>query len=96
MISHSRREFLRRTALIGTAAAAALGRPHPARGDEADQCTLSLGLVTYLWGKDWDLPTLLTNCQKAEILGVELRTTHAHGVERPPADEPFNGLRQLG
>ena len=39
------------------------------------------GLVTYQWGKDWDLPTLLRNCEKAAVLGVELRTTHAHGVE---------------
>ena len=39
------------------------------------------GLVTYQWGKDWDLPTLLKNCEKAAVLGVELRTTHAHGVE---------------
>jgi sugar phosphate isomerase/epimerase len=42
---------------------------------------MKLGLVTYLWGKDWDLPTLIANCEKAKVLGVELRTTHAHGVE---------------
>jgi sugar phosphate isomerase/epimerase len=42
---------------------------------------MRLGLVTYLWGKDWDLPTLIANCEKAKVLGVELRTTHAHGVE---------------
>ena len=34
-----------------------------------------------MWGADWDLPTLLANCEKAGVLGVELRTTHAHGVE---------------
>ncbi len=39
------------------------------------------GLVTYQWGKDWNLPTLIKNCEKAAVLGVELRTTHAHGVE---------------
>ncbi|HIA18913.1 MAG TPA: sugar phosphate isomerase/epimerase, partial [Planctomycetaceae bacterium] len=39
------------------------------------------GLVTYQWGKDWKLPTLLKNCEKAAVLGVELRSTHAHGVE---------------
>jgi len=39
------------------------------------------GLVTYQWGKDWDLPTLIKNCERAAVLGVELRTTHAHGVE---------------
>jgi sugar phosphate isomerase/epimerase len=42
---------------------------------------MRLGLVTYLWGKDWDLPTLIRNCQTTKVLGVELRTQHAHGVE---------------
>lgn len=42
---------------------------------------MKLGLVTYLWGKDWDLPTLISNCEKSGLLGVELRTDHAHGVE---------------
>lgn len=39
------------------------------------------GLVTYLWGKDWDVPTIIRNCEKSNFLGVELRTEHAHGVE---------------
>lgn len=42
---------------------------------------MKMGLVTYLWGKDWDLPTLIANCEKAGFSGVELRTQHAHGVE---------------
>jgi len=42
---------------------------------------MKLGLVTYQWGKDWDLPTLIANCEKTGFLGVELRTQHAHGVE---------------
>ena len=42
---------------------------------------LRFGLVTYMWGADWDLPTLLANCKKTNVLGVELRTTHAHKVE---------------
>lgn len=39
------------------------------------------GLVTYLWGKDWDVPTIIQNCEKSKLLGVELRTEHKHGVE---------------
>ena len=39
------------------------------------------GLVTYLWAKDWDLPTVIKNCEASQVLGVELRTTHPHGVE---------------
>ncbi len=42
---------------------------------------IGLGLVTYNWGKDWDLPTLLRNCEQTGFGAVELRTTHRHGVE---------------
>ncbi len=42
---------------------------------------MKLGLVTYQWAKDWDLPTLIANCEKTGFLGVELRTEHAHKVE---------------
>lgn len=41
---------------------------------------MKMGLVTYLWGKDWDLPELIANCTKARIFGVELRIEHAHAV----------------
>lgn len=41
---------------------------------------MKMGLVTYLWGKDMDLPTLISSCEKAKILGIELRVDHAHGV----------------
>jgi len=41
------------------------------------------GLTTYQWGKEWDIPTLIANCCKAQVFGVELRTSqsYAHGVE---------------
>jgi len=42
---------------------------------------MKFGLVTYQWGKDWDLPTLIANCEKTGYYGVELRTQHAHAVE---------------
>lgn len=42
---------------------------------------MKFGLVTYMWAHDWPLPTLIHNCEKAKVLAVELRTTHAHGVE---------------
>jgi len=41
---------------------------------------MKLGLVTYQWGKDWDVPTLIKNCTTAKIAGVELRVEHAHNV----------------
>lgn len=42
---------------------------------------MKIGLVTYNLAKDWDLATILKNCEAAGFQGVELRTTHAHKVE---------------
>lgn len=42
---------------------------------------MKLGMVTYLWGAEWDLPTLIKNCEQTGFEGVELRSTHKHGVE---------------
>jgi sugar phosphate isomerase/epimerase len=82
MTESSRREFLQQAAAWGAAALAAapLGKSMAvaAGPEEAD---VNFGLVTYQWGRDWDLPTLIRNCTTAKVLGVELRTTHAHGVE---------------
>lgn len=41
---------------------------------------MKLGLVTYQWAKNWDIPTIIKNCTETNILGVELRVDHAHGV----------------
>ena len=49
--------------------------------------------VRYLWGEAWDLPTLIANCEKAGALGVELRTTHAHGVETTLDDKQRAAVR---
>jgi sugar phosphate isomerase/epimerase len=85
MSASSRRDFLSSTAALaaGAATASLLSRTGlAAEGPPA----ISFGLVTYMWGADWDLPTLLKNCKKTGVLGVELRTTHAHKVE-PDLDE---------
>jgi sugar phosphate isomerase/epimerase len=44
---------------------------------------MRFGLMTYQWGIDWDVPTLIANCTKTKALAVELRTSanYAHGVE---------------
>jgi len=72
---HSRRQFLKTLGLgaAGLGAGAALPAPAP-------KSNMQMGLVTYLWGKDWDVPTLIANCAKAKVYGVELRIDHAHGV----------------
>lgn len=45
------------------------------------QPTMHLGLVTYNLAKDWDIETIIKNCEATQFQGVELRTTHAHKVE---------------
>lgn len=42
---------------------------------------LKLGIVTYNIAKDWTLDAIFKNLEETGIQGVELRTTHAHGVE---------------
>lgn len=42
---------------------------------------IDYGLVTYMWGADWDLPTLIANCETAGVSAVELRVEHAHAVD---------------
>ena len=42
---------------------------------------LRLGTVTYNLGRNWDLETIIRNCTETGFEGVELRSTHAHGVE---------------
>lgn len=76
----TRREFLKSSMVLGAGLTTAGPLGRLARGMEAGP-GLRLGLVTYLWGQDWNLPTLIGNCEKAGVLGVELRTQHAHGVE---------------
>ncbi|MCH2132874.1 MAG: sugar phosphate isomerase/epimerase [Phycisphaerales bacterium] len=71
-----RRQVLAATA--GTIAAASLS---PWLRAQDATPTMKLGLVTYLWGQDLDLPTLLATCRSGGLGGVELRTTHSHGVE---------------
>lgn len=80
MVFYSRRDFLKTSALGGMLAMGG-GLPALARAEEK-KAQAQYGLVTYQWSKDWDLPTLLKNCETANVLGVELRTTHKHGVER--------------
>jgi len=76
----TRRAFLRTTAL---AVAAAAGAETLLTGcGKAKTATkgMQLGLVTYNWGKDWDVPTLIANCRNSGLTVVELRVEHAHNV----------------
>lgn len=76
----TRREFLG-AAAAGVSLLGVMGATRVAFAQEKKGADIRFGLVTYQWGNNWDLPTLIANCAKARCLGVELRTTHKHGVE---------------
>jgi len=78
----SRRQFLAGT--LAAAGACTLGlAANKAPTPKKPMKTIRLGLATYTWGKDWDIPALIKNLPKAGVFGVELRTSFkwAHGVE---------------
>ncbi|MEO5997266.1 MAG: TIM barrel protein [Chitinophagaceae bacterium] len=72
--------MIKRSHFIKTISLATLAMPLGAY-TLRNQSTMKIGLVTYQWGKDWDLATIINNCEKSKVLGVELRTEHKHGVE---------------
>lgn len=74
-----RRDFLK--GLLSSGVALAAFPEMGWAGIEGKKNKMKLGLVTYLWAKDWTLPEIIKNCEKSDVLGVELRSTHAHGVE---------------
>ncbi|HCR91443.1 MAG TPA: xylose isomerase [Prolixibacteraceae bacterium] len=77
-MENNRRNFLKIAGLAGIGMT--MMNPLLA-GEKAKRSKMRFGLVTYQWGKDWDLPTLIANCEAAGFWGVELRTQHKHGVE---------------
>jgi len=77
---YSRRQVLASSAAASAALGLATALPRALRA-ASDTPAIAYGLVTYMWGADWDLSTLLKNCKETGALGVELRTTHAHKVE---------------
>jgi len=78
--TNSRRNFL----TIATASAAIpllLRNSLIAATATPSAVALKLGLVTYQWGKDYPLAELLKVCEQTKYTGLELRSTHKHGVE---------------
>jgi hydroxypyruvate isomerase len=74
----SRRIFIQRSFIAGISLAV---MKYLTACNRSENQAMKFGLVTYLWAQDWDLPTIIANCEKAGYKGVELRTQHAHGVE---------------
>jgi len=86
-MSKSRRDFLQASlAAAGSLAIAEANSAVIASADKIDNPALTgggfkLGLVTYNLAKDWDVPSIIKNCEETGFEAVELRTTHKHGVE---------------
>jgi hypothetical protein len=81
---YTRRNLLRSSTLAATALLAPSARsanpPATIRSPQSSP-PLRLGLMTYNLAKDWDIETIIKNCTATGFEHVELRTTHAHGVE---------------
>jgi len=87
----NRRHFLKIAGLgLGTAglleATLAAAEKKPAKAARnypllSKPSTYHLGMVTYNLAQDWDIQTIIKNCTEAKFEGVELRTSHKHGVE---------------
>jgi len=82
----SRRNFLRTAAISGTVASlpgCQIAAP-PSQEDESfklNENPLKLGIMTYTIAKEWDIDTVIKNLSETGYQSVELRTTHAHGIE---------------
>lgn len=86
-----RRSFLQQT----TVAAGALWLPGTAGLDAwSKKSKMKLGLVTYLWGQDMDIPTLISSCKAANLGGVELRVEHSHGVHLGMSESELENVRK--
>jgi sugar phosphate isomerase/epimerase len=83
----TRRKFLTASAAATTAAffpvrmQAVLGGNQQENSIILNRNPLKIGLMTYLLGSKWDIETIIKNCTETGFQSVELRTTHAHGVE---------------
>ena len=56
---------------------------------------MRLGLVTYNVARDWDVETIIRRLQAARFEAVELRSTHAHGVEPGMPKEAADRVRRM-
>ena len=68
-------------ALMTGGSALLVSEPAALAASASGTSSMRLGTVTYNLAKDWDIATILKNCEETKFEGVELRTTHAHKVE---------------
>ena len=81
-----RRDFIKTTSLTTTAAMVPIAA-HAALEEQKrnpfilNADPLKIGIMTYTIAKDWSIDTIIRNLTETGYQSVELRTTHAHGVE---------------
>jgi len=95
--AYTRRNLLKSSAAAASAllAASAHGaNPQSAIANPQSVRPLRLGLMSYNLAKDWDIPTILKNCTETGFEHIELRTTHAHGVEVNLSQEKRREVRR--
>ena len=94
----NRRQFLKATGLsMGTLGVAEWPADVAAAGQASFVVRapiMHLGLVTYNLAENWDVPTIIKNCEAAHFEGVELRTGHAHKVEVSLSPEQRKEVRK--
>ncbi|MEX2213963.1 MAG: TIM barrel protein [Phycisphaeraceae bacterium] len=103
--SLDRRQFITRAAGIAGAASIIATAPrvlladgiNPAAGKAIAAIKparlFEVGTVTYNLGKAMDVDTLIATCEKGGFKAVELRSTHAHGVEPDISKEQRKAVR---
>ncbi len=93
----TRRDLLKSSALAASAlivnSAHGANPQSPIRNPQS-QKPLRLGLMTYNLARDWDIDTIIKNCTQTGFEHVELRTTHAHGVEVSLSKEQRREVRK--
>lgn len=77
----TRREVIGKGSAVALLGVSNLAWKEESMENSAEAPKFQVGLVTYNVARDWDLPTIIKHCKEAHYGGVELRTTHAHGVE---------------
>jgi sugar phosphate isomerase/epimerase len=95
----TRRELLRSSVAVGAAStlvanAARGANPRSPVPNPLSTKPLKLGLMSYTLAQDWDIDTIIKNCKETGFEHIELRTTHAHGVEVTMSKEQRQTVRK--
>ncbi|HEV3446418.1 MAG TPA: TIM barrel protein, partial [Gemmataceae bacterium] len=94
MFIRQRRRFLGAGGALALAGLTTTSTSPASAGDEKQPRKFRLGMVTYNIAAKWDVPAILRVCRSVGISPVELRTTHAHGVEPSLSKQQRKEVRQ--